>query len=300
MLDDSRIRKTFVSCGLLSEDDLKEVEVVAFRRGGSVYRTAIETGRVDETDAVSHLAGALGVPSVSLEKFTAKQKLLEVLPVAVVRKYRVLPVGLKPRNGDVTLFVAMEDPQDLDALEAVSQHCTHPVVPLLAGPVDLDRALDRVYPDAHGPSTAGTPAPNGTSSDSERRPDIFAQVLEDLDGAAPSDMLSALSMLDDIPRNRHDLVTAPAGFQPVRKTIRPPTDLASTVESEKSKSSLGETTHFAAPGANETSGFQRSGPASANLSVLLESGDSLGAALAKVLIVKRIITVAELEDALED
>lgn len=290
MLDDGRIRKTLLASGLVTADDLKEIEVLAFRRGSSVYRTSIETGWVNETDAVSHLAGALGVPSVSLEKFTAKPKLLEVLPVSVVRKYRVMPVGLKPRNGELKLFVAMDDPHDLDALEAISHHAPNPVVPLLAGPVDLDRALERVYPGIHDAEPSNPPP-------AERGPDIFAHVLEDLDGAAPSDVLSALSMLDDIPRNRHDRVTSPSGFQPVRSRMQPASDLATTVENEPSKSSFNSTTQLNRPGA-ENSVPPAALPAA--LEVRLSAADPLVAAVTRVLIAKGIITPDELGDALTD
>lgn len=290
MLDDSRIRKTLMSCGLVTADDLKEIEVLAARRGSSIYRTAIETGWVSETDAVSHLAGSLGVPSVSLEKFTAKTTLIEVLPVSVVLKYRVMPVGLKPRNGELTLFLAMDDPHDLDALEAVSHHAPNPVVPLLAGPVDLDRALERVYLGIHDEAPSNPPP-------SDRGPDIVAHVMEGLDGAAPSDMLSALSMLDDIPRNRHDRVTSPSGFQPIGNRMQPASDLASTVETERSRSSFNRTARPVRPVA-ESSGAPVSLPA--ELEVRVSSSDPLAAALTRILVGKGIITPAELEAALAD
>lgn len=301
MLDDARVRKTLVASGLLTPEEVTEIEVIAFRRGLSFYRTAVELDRVQETAAVSHVAGALGVPSVSLEKFTAKPKLMDVLPLDLVRGYRVLPVGLKPRDGELTLFVAMDDPQDLDALEAVSQHCYHPVVPLLAGPIDLDRALERVYPDplldGPGAPPLSPPPPPFTPRSHTARQDIFANVLDDLDHAAASDMLSALSMLDDIPRNRHDEVTSPSGF-PAAEV--PPIAQVAERSASNTESNYGRT-HLAGPGRDPSaSGFQHAGPASSSLGISLASGDPLAAALARVLIAKGILTNAELEEALEE
>ncbi len=291
MLDDARVRNTLVAGGLLTPDDVKEIEVSAARRGQSFYRTAVEMQRVAETVAVSHVAGALGVPSVSLEKFTAKRKLVDILPFVVARKYRVLPVGLKARDGELTLFVAMDDPQDLDALEAVSQHCYHPIVPLLAGPVDLDHALERVYQKGQvAPSPPRAPrAPTG-------RQDILSNVLDDLDHAAPSDMLSALSLLDDIPRNRHDEITSPTGFDPIEA---PPTEQP-LEEPKPSDSGFGRT-HLARPLRQTTgTGFHRAGPASTSLGISLASGDPLASALARLLVGKGILSEEELEAALEE
>jgi hypothetical protein len=112
-------------------------------------------------------------------------------------------------------------------------------------------------------------------------------------------MVSALSMLDDIPRDRHEHVTSPTGFQPIQKP-RLVTDLATTVENEKATSSIAVMIRAAATSDSDVSGFHRSGPAaSSSLGAKLTAGDPLAAALAKALLAKGIITERELEEALE-
>jgi len=290
MIDDERIRRSLTQTGLVNGERVLELEAFARSRALPLYRAAIASGVVTEPLLVSNLAAALGVPSVSLENFTAKPALVDLLPADVVRRHRVVPVGLKPRDGETTLFVAMEDPQDLDALEAISMRCPYPVVPLLAGPFDLDAAVARVYPtvppsprsSSQGPflaeappSLAGgaspqppsrsplpppgfgaarasqlppsspftasrpsslqvamepplspdapTPPPRDSASSSSlggarsRSPhhDLFANVMNDLERSHAPDMLSALSLLDDIPRDRHEVPTSPTGFSAV-------------------------------------------------------------------------------------
>ncbi|MCB9532468.1 MAG: hypothetical protein H6700_11945 [Myxococcales bacterium] len=301
---------------------MRELEGLALQRGTSLYRAAVQSGRVQEATLVGHLAAALAVPSVSLENFTAKKMLVDLLPADVVRRHRVLPVGLKPRDGELTLFVAMEDPQDLDALEAVSVRCPYPLVPLLAGPLDLDGAVRRVYPDAikaagsaapAGASTApaaGTVAGSARSAARDRHersvhPDLFGSVLDDLEQAQPSEMLSALSLLDDIPRNRHEQVTSPTGFSPIDDQ---PTDTHAAVETRSAAPPSAEQrprrgVEPSRP-AESVRGFTRRGAPSE--SAVPAAGwesrppDVLVRAVVSILLRRGVITRSELDDALNE
>ena len=305
MLDDDRIRKTLLKNGLASVDTIRELELLAVRRGTSLYRACIETGRVSEDQLVGHLAARLGVPSVSLAKFTAKESLLELLEPTTVSTHRALPVGLKERDGELTLFVAMDDPHDLDALEVLGQASRYPIVPLLAGPCDLDAAIQRVYPglSVTGPSVSRPPLAAAASS---LKHDIFANVLDDLP-AQSADMLSALSMLDDIPRNRHEQVTSPTGFDPIaddprmsapgdasdgsRARLEPP-------PSEKRPDRTG----FGKPASSvsQRPGFARAKtkPSLAPSAWKSRSSEELVRALVSVLLERGVITEKELERAL--
>lgn len=300
MLHDDRIRKTLLASGLADSDELRELEIVSMQRGTSLYRAAVLNGRIDEAELVAHLAAALGVASVSLRNFAAKQNLVDVLPAALVRKHRSLPVGLKPQDDEIALFVAMDDPHDLDALEAVGQACRLPVVPLLAGPIDLDEAIERVYPRVERERDSGNAATVPPVGDSG--PDAFANVLQDLERAQSSEMLSALSLLDDIPRNRHEHITPSTGMAPVG----PATDLSepppAPARRQASTLGFGSTTAFSKPAPDTERpktkpGFQRAGPPVANTWRSRDS-DELVRALVDILLRRGLISEAELRAAL--
>lgn len=218
-----------------------------------LYAVVIEEGGVPEAALVTALSELLGVPSVALDAFEGKPELQTVLPSEVLYRLRALPIGLKPRDGVPTLFVAMTDPLDVDALEELAANTTHPVVALLAGASDLTRALERAVPREPlgfaAPSRAmpqratrqAPPMPLALDADDSGMfthedaqsgfslADSVAEVsaaydaapadeplFEAFGGELPharaSDMHSALSLLDDIPRNRHSVDTSPSGF----------------------------------------------------------------------------------------
>lgn len=302
MLDDERIRNTLEATGLASPEDVHEFELLAMRRGISLFRAAIDSGLVPEDKLVAHVAGALGVASVSLRNFTAKPKLVAVLPPNIVKQHRALPVGLKERDGELVLFVAMDDPQDIDALEAIGQCCPHPVSPLLAGPVDLDQAIDRVYPRPEPAASGDQPTIPPVRDPGH---DMFAHVLDDLERAQPSEMLSALSLLDDIPRNRHSHITPTTGISPIGPAGDHDPPPPAAMQRLSSGPFDGGVTDFGKPARGgdpsvSKAGFHRAGPASSSsLGLQARSGDELARALVKVLVDRGLVTEAELRAALE-
>lgn len=309
MIDDDRIRETLLDSGLADIHDLAAFNDVAERGHISLYRAVLMSGRVDETELVAHLAAAMETPSVLLENFGPKPQLTSLLPVEVVREFRLLPVGLKPRDGEDTLFVAMEDPTNLNALSMLGQKFPEvPVVPLLAGPLDLDAAIARVYPNAPPPMpgqprsihevVTGPQVIEEATLSALSNADIFAEhALDSIERIQPSDMHSALSLLDDIPRNRHEEITSPTGFD----VVMPLNDSGAAVsvspfgDVRAPRSTLNDT---AAP---------RTGYLQSKMGVPMGHAEGWRArparqvleALISVLVDKGLVTEAEIDDALE-
>ena len=230
--------------------DVWQAEAEATRQ--PLYAVVIEEGGVPEAALVTALSELLGVPSVALDAFEGKPELRAVLPAEVLYRLRALPIGVKPREGVPTLFIAMTDPLDVDALEELAACTSYPIVALLAGASDLTRALERAVPrEPLGfaapsrplPSRATAPAPpmpialddhagsmfvhedadsgfsladavaeGSASYEAAADAPLFERFGDALPQARPSDMLSALSLLDDIPRNRHSVDTSPSGL----------------------------------------------------------------------------------------
>lgn len=240
---DEQVRAALLASGQASETQLNQWQQRALDAKQPLYTVVVEEG-MPEAALVSALSKSLGIPSVSLNAFGGKPELFEHVPPEVVARTRALPIGVKDRDGVPTLFVAMSDPLDMDALEEVALHTEHPIVALLAGAHDLQEAIERAVPNA---APAPPPVQRGTAparpmsltledDDSQLEltdssiplADAVAeqsasfqavdgeQMFDGFDDALPNanagDMLSALSMLDDIPRNRHDMDTSPSGY----------------------------------------------------------------------------------------
>lgn len=211
LTDDDQFANFLAMNGLLAPDAVARLRIAAELEEKPLYVTVIEKGAVPETTLVQMMASLLGVASVSLAEFEGDPAVLARVPRDQIRSLGVLPVGIDDSSGTALLYVAMANPLDSEAVQSVQQLAQMPVVPLLAGPVDLLQAIERAVgmlsgvPQTHGFSRAtkdSFPAGVPNSDDAVDLVEEFAGV-----GSARS----ALGLLDDIPRNRHEQPTSPSG-----------------------------------------------------------------------------------------
>ncbi len=79
---------------------------------------------------------------IDLAKYSIDPNVLKMMPKALASKYMVLPLYL---NGQV-LFVAMPDPQNIVAIDAIRREANiHAIIPLYADKDDIQAAIDRHY-----------------------------------------------------------------------------------------------------------------------------------------------------------
>jgi type IV pilus assembly protein PilB len=106
-----------VQRGLLSPAQLELVYREQRQRGGSLPRVVTDLGLVPPDTLARVLAEEAQAPLVDLNKTVVDQAALNLVPMELCRKYRVLP--LTRVNGSVT--VAMADPTDIRAVDTLQQ-----------------------------------------------------------------------------------------------------------------------------------------------------------------------------------
>jgi type IV pilus assembly protein PilB len=99
----------------------------------------VEGGVVSESQVASARAAQLGLPFVDLTDYPIDQSAVSLVPVALLRRHEVLPIG---RDGD-RLLLAMADPRDVLALDDIRAAVKMQARPVVAERSDLMAALDR-------------------------------------------------------------------------------------------------------------------------------------------------------------
>jgi hypothetical protein len=122
------------------------------RWGSRLGMTLVRMGFVEEEALIRVLAGQLRLPVARIRGKSVSSALLEYLPVALAEKYRCLPLFMREEGGAKTLFLAMEDPSDLEALDDLSFQIGEKLRPVLVAPTELEDALKRHY---HGATPMG-------------------------------------------------------------------------------------------------------------------------------------------------
>ena len=122
----------------------------------------ISLGYVPSRQIGALLEENTGTPHVDLATYPIDPAAARLLPEEMLRQCLALPVRVEADR----LWVAMEDPQDGDAIEALERHTGKQVVPLLAMLGDLLCAVDRLYNIPPTASVCPASAENGSEETS--------------------------------------------------------------------------------------------------------------------------------------
>ena len=109
-----------VRAGLLSDDQLAAVQALSAARKLSFVEALIEANAVDEDNIVAFLHSKLMIPRVGASILeTVDRGALSRIPADLAQRHAVLPVSAD-ETGNLT--IAMVDPTDMRAVDAISAH----------------------------------------------------------------------------------------------------------------------------------------------------------------------------------
>jgi len=105
----------------------------------SLGRVLIDLGMIKESDLVRALAEQVGLEFVDLAEFPIDTIATSLLPEALAKRYRALPIGER----DGRLLVAMSDPANVYALDDIRTITGRDVLPVVATAADVENAIQK-------------------------------------------------------------------------------------------------------------------------------------------------------------
>lgn len=164
-----RLGQLLVDAKLISAQALDQVLQEQRSDGRRIGTLLVERGLINETQLTQILSHQLSVPWVSLLKIEFSRQLLNLVPREVAEQYCLLPIYVRrPRGQGDTLYIAMEDPTNEEALRACGAHAGIPVRPMIAPPSDIRSAIRAYY----GIATAETEPPPPPPSEAKPAPNV--------------------------------------------------------------------------------------------------------------------------------
>jgi type IV pilus assembly protein PilB len=151
----TRIGELLVQLGRLDSDQLQAALAHQARWGGRLGGAIVRLGFLGEPDILDAVGQQLGVSFVEIGDREIPPKVLALVPRKLAQARRVLPLEIWNDGRRGTLVVAVADPSNLAVIDELAFVTGLNVRPVLAGEVDLDRALERYLgilppPRAHG------------------------------------------------------------------------------------------------------------------------------------------------------
>jgi general secretion pathway protein E len=138
-----RLGQLLIERGLIADEDLDRALELQKERGDKLGRILVDMGYLAQRDLLNALSAQLGLPIATLSTLPSAPE-LEGLSPRFLRQSLLFPVSIEEN----TLTLAMADPLDFEAINAVQTFSKLEVRPQLAAEQDILDALDRVYAEA--------------------------------------------------------------------------------------------------------------------------------------------------------
>ena len=139
------IGQTLLNTGLIGDDQLRIALLEQTHKPRPLGKLCVELGFITETMLRDALSKRLNRQVVKIEGAGAvvDPATLAHVPESLARRYTALPLSFD--EAAATLTVAMSNPQDLIALDALAAHCGLHLRPALAAESEIREAIDRHY-----------------------------------------------------------------------------------------------------------------------------------------------------------
>jgi type IV pilus assembly protein PilB len=136
-----RVGRILLLDGAITEDQLKEALKRQREAGGRLGANLIELGYINEEQLIRALEKNLSVKGVVLSDYPLDDGVLNLISPDIARAYECIPVEKKGK----TLYLAMINPNDVQAQEDIRFRTGYEIRPLVAAEISIKRILKEHY-----------------------------------------------------------------------------------------------------------------------------------------------------------
>lgn len=131
------LKEILLKSGFVAEKDIDSAIKAGTQIDRPVSDILVFRGLITDEALSQLIAEHYKVPYITLKNKTIDQAVLDTISESMARSYRMIPF----EKNETTLKVAMEDPNDFEALEQARRRTRLKIVPHLASSADIARAL---------------------------------------------------------------------------------------------------------------------------------------------------------------
>lgn len=132
---------SLIDAGLITREQLTTALSKHRKTGDTLGYTLIKCGFLSDRQLLNFLESKLGFPHANLQNYVIDQKIVNLIPEDIARKYQVFPL-LQVKG---TLTVAMLDPLDSFVAENLKYTTGCDIKPLVSTKDEIMQAIDKYY-----------------------------------------------------------------------------------------------------------------------------------------------------------
>lgn len=171
-----RIGDILVAQQIISQQQLATALVEQKKTGYKLGRQLVALGFVDENTLLNFLSKQLNYPFIDLARFRFDRDVVQILPEAVARRYRVIVL----KDDSDGYLLGMSDPTDIFGLDDIKKILKKPIKPAVVRESELLDILDIAYTRAAEIASLAEQLHDELESDAVDMADILTTA-EDMD-----------------------------------------------------------------------------------------------------------------------
>lgn len=145
MKERKKLGEILIEAKILTEEQLNQALEIQKQTNKRLGDILIENNFIKESHLLHALSKQLSIPWVSLWHVDIDEELLSKVPQNIAEEYCLIPVYIRKVKGEKTLYVAMDDPTNEEALRFVRAFSGMPVKPMLASQREIREAIKEYY-----------------------------------------------------------------------------------------------------------------------------------------------------------
>lgn len=141
----TRLGDLLVGSGTITQEQLQEALAMQKTNGKRLGAILKENKIITEKQVIEALMNQLGLEYVDLNSYPISSEMAQILPKGIAKQYMVVPI----RATRTEIYLAMADPLNFTAIEAVRSATRRHVIPVIATEEATERAVLNLYSN-HG------------------------------------------------------------------------------------------------------------------------------------------------------
>lgn len=125
----------------LSKEQIDIALAQCQKTGKPLKEILISGGFLTEDQLIPYLAEQIDVPYIDLSTIVIQPDIIKAIPESIARKYKIIPL-FKVKN---SLTVAMIDPLDFHALDALKRQIKYEAKPVMSTPSSINNIIEKYY-----------------------------------------------------------------------------------------------------------------------------------------------------------
>jgi len=141
---------------LITPEQLAEAREIHGKKNIPLEDIIAQNYGIDPFNILRAKAYLVNLQAVDLKKTPPEPSAINLVPPHVAQRHNVVPVTRRSQNGQDILVIAMSDPSNVMAIDAVSAACRLKVQPVLATPDQIEDVIAAHYQEAPEPAPASS------------------------------------------------------------------------------------------------------------------------------------------------